>query len=94
MATTNAIMPIPPIQCVSALQNKILFGKDSISFKMDEPVVVKPDMVSNNASVKFEIELLKRYGKIPNNEINIHDKVTIKKLSFMLGLSGRFELVP
>ena len=39
----NTKTPIPPNQCVKLLQNKIPFGKDSISVKMDDPVVVKPD---------------------------------------------------
>jgi hypothetical protein len=44
-------MPIPPIKCVKLRQNKILFDKDSISIKIDAPVVVKPEIVSKKASV-------------------------------------------
>ena len=61
---------------------------------MDDTVVVKPDMVSKSASVKFVIEFDNIYGNVPNNEIKNHEKVTIKKLSLILGLSGKLELVP
>jgi hypothetical protein len=53
MASDRTIIPIPPSQCVKLLQNNIPCDKDSISFRIEDPVVVKPDMVSKNASVKF-----------------------------------------
>jgi hypothetical protein len=49
---TRTIIPIPPIQCVRLLQNKMDLGKDSISVNMEEPVVVKPDTDSKNALIK------------------------------------------
>ena len=55
IAIVRTIIPIPPIHCVMLLQNKILLGRDSISFKMVEPVVVKPDIVSKNALVSVGI---------------------------------------
>ena len=40
IAIAKTMIPIPPIQCVVLLQNKILLGMASISFKMEAPVVV------------------------------------------------------
>ena len=51
MAIVNTIIPIPPIHWVILLQNNMLLGNASISFKIVEPVVVKPDIVSKNALV-------------------------------------------
>lgn len=45
-------MPIPPIQWVRLLQKRIDLGRLSISVKIEEPVVVKPETDSNHASVK------------------------------------------
>ena len=51
IATESTIIPIPPTQWVILLQNKSPSGTASISFKMEAPVVVNPEMVSKNASV-------------------------------------------
>jgi len=51
----STIIPIPPIQWVALRQNKIPFGIDSISVKIEEPVVEYPDKVSKKASVMFGI---------------------------------------
>ena len=48
-----------------------------MSFKMDAPVVVNPEIVSKNASVKSGIAPLIRKGSVPKIEIIIHEKVTI-----------------
>jgi hypothetical protein len=55
---TRAMIPIPPNQCVRLRQKSIEYGKTSISLRMEEPVVVKPDVDSKNASVKVGIVLL------------------------------------
>ena len=52
-------------------------GNDSMSFKIDEPVVVKPDIVSKKALVRSGIELLKIKGKLPKNENKTQTSVTI-----------------
>jgi len=51
MATVSTTIPIPPNQWVVERQNKIDLGRDSISVRIEAPVVVKPDIVSKNASV-------------------------------------------
>jgi hypothetical protein len=48
-----------------------------MSVRMDAPVVVKPDMVSKNASVSEGIEPSIINGREPNSEKRIHDPVTI-----------------
>ncbi len=85
IAITRTITPIPPIQCVSARQNKILLGRTSISVKIDEPVVVKPEIDSKKASVNVEIECAKRYGKVPNTPRASQLNVTISTLSLSVG---------
>ena len=52
MATVNTIIPIPPIHWVKLRHIKIPLPMDSMSFKIEAPVVVKPESVSKNASVK------------------------------------------
>jgi len=56
----------------------MLFGKDSISFKIDAPVVVKPDMVSKKASVKEGIAPLIIKGIDPKKEKTTQTRLTIK----------------
>jgi hypothetical protein len=81
---TSTIIPIPPIQWVILRQNKIDFGKDSISVSIDEPVVVNPDMDSKNALVNEGIAPEKMYGKQPIRLINNHDNVTVRYASFLV----------
>ena len=56
---------------------RIPLGKDSMSVRMVAPVVVKPDIVSKNALVKFGIAPLKRKGRVPKREITIQLTDTI-----------------
>ena len=51
---------MPPIQCVRLRQNNKDLGKISISTKIEEPVVVKPETDSKNASTKEGIAPEKR----------------------------------
>ena len=51
-AKRNTSTPIPPTQWVKLRQYKMLLDRLSTSGRMDAPVVVKPDTVSNNASIK------------------------------------------
>ena len=53
-STTNAriMIPIPPIQCVRVRQTSRLIGRLSISFRIEAPVVVKPETDSNRAFIK------------------------------------------
>ena len=76
MATANTIIPIPPIQCVKLRQNNTPFGTISISFKIEAPVVVNPDMVSKKAFVILGIAPVAIYGIAPDKDITIHPKDT------------------
>ena len=84
MAIVSTMMPIPPIHWVILLQNKILFGKDSMLSKIEAPVVVKPDMVSKNALVKEGILPVNKYGSDPNKLIHNQPPTTIKYPSLFL----------
>ena len=50
MAMTNTSTPMPPTQWVKLRQNKPPRLRGSISVRMLEPVVVKPETVSKKAS--------------------------------------------
>jgi hypothetical protein len=75
---TSTIIPIPPIQCVRLLQNKIDFGRISMSVRMDDPVVVKPDTDSKNASINEGMAPERRYGKEPIRLSVNQEMVTVR----------------
>ena len=56
---------MPPIQCVKLRQNKEQWESASTSLKMLAPVVVKPEIVSNKASVKEGISPVRQKGRQP-----------------------------
>ena len=64
----NITMPRPPTHCVRARQNRMPWLSDSTSAKTVAPVVVKPDMVSKNASVTLSGEGMNRNGTMPMSE--------------------------
>ena len=78
IAMVKTIIPIPPIHWVILLQKRMLFGKDSISSNMVEPVVVKPDIVSKKALVKTGILPDIKYGRQPKRVINSQPPTTIR----------------
>jgi len=47
---TNITTPTPPNQCVDALQNSSPLGSASTLLSDVDPVVVKPETLSNHAS--------------------------------------------
>ena len=77
MATRNTRTPIPPIQCVKLLQKRRHLGSASTSLKIEAPVVVNPETVSKNASIKFGIAPDKKKGSEPKILITIHDSATV-----------------
>ena len=46
----NTRMPMPPIQCEKLRQNSMHLSSSSTAGRMLEPVVVKPEIISNTAS--------------------------------------------
>ncbi|MBA7590946.1 hypothetical protein ES708_33090 [subsurface metagenome] len=51
ITSERTMIPIPPSHCVMLLQNNNPCDRDSMSLRIDAPVVVNPDIVSKNASV-------------------------------------------
>ena len=50
-AMMNTSTPMPPIQCVKQRQKRPLRLMPSTLLMIDAPVVVRPDTVSNTASI-------------------------------------------
>ena len=73
------IIPIPPSHWRIALQKRMAFGESFKFVIIVEPVVVIPDMLSNNASVIVNSRLEKINGNDPNIAILIQDKDVNKK---------------
>ena len=46
----NTSTPIPPIQWEKLLQNRLVWDRASTLSRMEDPVVVNPDTISNRAS--------------------------------------------
>ena len=80
IANTTITKPTPPAHCSNCLYKRMWSGKRERSLITVEPVVVKPETASNNASKKPTFELIK--GKDANNEIITHVKKVITKPSF------------
>ena len=73
--------PMPPIQCVKLRQNRPERDRLSMSFRIEAPVVVKPETVSKNASMKRGISPLITKGSEPSSDIASHDRPTQAKPS-------------
>jgi hypothetical protein len=61
---------------VKLLQNKIDLGNDSTSLRMEDPVVVKPEVDSKKAFMNDGIVSLKMKGNDPARERMIHPNDT------------------
>ena len=73
------IIPIPPSHCSNALHNKILLGAFSRFAIIVDPVVVIPDILSKNESVKDKFKLEKKIGRDPKIATVIHESEVSKK---------------
>ena len=76
-AMTNTNTPIPPTQCEKLRQNSTPCGSSSTSGTMDAPVVVKPEIISNSASMYEGMAPLMTIGSAPNAEMRIHAAATV-----------------
>jgi hypothetical protein len=83
-ATVSTIIPIPPIQWVILLQNKIPGGNDSMSEKMVAPVVVNPETDSKKASTKLVVTPESIKGNAPKKPRKIQPIATIRYPSLLL----------
>ena len=77
----NTSTPMPPIQWVKLRQNSMQRDSASTSVRMLEPVVVKPDTVSNMASMKCGISPLMTKGRAPVTLSRIQLSATTAKPS-------------
>ncbi len=73
------IIPIPPSHCSKARQIKRPGGASSSPTIVVEPVVVMPDIDSNNESVKLRFSAENQRGMLPKSEIINHDVAVIRK---------------
>jgi hypothetical protein len=73
--------PKPPIKCVADLQNSRLFGKASTSVRIVEPVVVKPETLSNQAFISENSPPQSTYGSIPKIKERNQARTTVRKPS-------------
>ena len=67
MATAMTMIPMPPTHCSSARHIRMPGGALSRPTMTVEPVVVRPDMASNTASVKLSCRSEKANGKAAKN---------------------------
>ena len=78
--------PNPPMKWVDDLQKIRLFGRASISFNIDDPVVVYPETLSNQAFTKVNSPPHSTYGNIPKMNDSIHARTIVTNPSFMLNV--------
>jgi hypothetical protein len=69
---------------VKLRQNSIEYGSISTSFRIEAPVVVKPDADSKKALINDGMVSLIRYGSDPKSENKIQAIVTVRKESLLL----------
>ena len=75
-ASKNTRTPMPPTQWLKLLQYSIPFERPSTFDKIDAPVVVKPDTISNNPSRYDGISREIQNGRQPKRLITIHASPT------------------
>ena len=82
ISSRNTTTPKPPMKCVDARQKSRLRGKASTSSRMVEPVVVKPDTLSNQALANVNGPPQRAYGSMPNRKESSQDRKMIMYPSF------------
>ena len=85
IATT--MMPTPPSHCIKPRHKSNPFGSSSRPSITVEPVVVRPDMASKNASTKRSSVSPNIKGKAPNSGSASHTPVVSKKVCWMVNPS-------
>jgi hypothetical protein len=74
--------PIPPIQWVKLLQKSEVWDRASISVRIVDPVVVKPEAVSKIQSIYEGISLVIKKGSAPTMVSSIQLNPTMINPSF------------
>ena len=79
MSIENRVtMPIPPTQAVEMRQSCSPRGRASMSFRMEAPVVVNPDTLSNSAFSRVNSRPYNRKGSMPNRQAKIQATTTMQ----------------
>ena len=81
MAVVSTTTPMPPIKWVKLRQRSMLFGRLSISVRMEDPVVVKPDADSKTQSAKLPKLPQRAKGSAPKRDIIIQPSAAAAKPS-------------
>ena len=81
MASIKTRMPMPPIQCEKLRQNRLQCLSSSTFGRMLEPVVVKPETISNTASRYDGISPQSVNGSAPASDSTIHPSATATRPS-------------
>ena len=68
---------MPPTQCEKLRQNSTPLGSDSTSDRIDAPVVVNPEAISNSASTYDGMAPEMTSGSAPNALMNTHASATV-----------------
>ena len=79
---TNTSTPMPPIQWVKQRQKFMPMGRASISVRIVEPVVVKPETTSKKASWYFGMQPEITKGRAPKADQSSQASATTTKPSF------------
>ena len=74
----NTTTPKPPIKWVEERQKRRLLGRASTLSRMDEPVVVKPETLSNQAFMTVNGPPHRAYGSIPKIKESNHERTMIR----------------
>ena len=85
-------IPIPPNHCIIALHSKILLGLLSKSEIIVAPVVVIPDILSKNASLKVNSLDESKKGKLPKMATINHARVENKNVCLKFSLNSFSKL--
>ena len=83
IAMVSTSTPMPPSQWVNERQNRMPLGRCSISVRMVDPVVVKPEAVSKYASARLGMAPDSTKGRAPISDIASQLTPTMKKPSRM-----------
>ena len=78
---TRTMIPMPPSQWVRERQNRIPWGRASMSANTVAPVVVSPDMASNTALGTDVSTPVRTKGRAPRTDDASHAKATMAKPS-------------
>ena len=89
ITSANITTPIPPIQHVVMRQNCSPCGRSSTSLRIDAPVVVNPETLSNHAFIIENSPPHIRYGKVPTMLDTIHAPTTMQYPSLLVMWSLR-----